>query len=525
MIISLINSFQYFVRPFVIPLSIACLAVIIFCVIYGFKDIKKQFKDIDKKTWVILTLIVLFGFVIRMFFIPHAHVINDEFYYMQDATKLLQLDFAESRLSNPIISTIYATSFLLFGINNYVAINTATLFGVASIFLIFLFAYILFKNKTIALFAALILCLQPTHLIQSGNAYDKVMILFFVLLALLAFFMYFKTTKFGMHLLALSSLVAAISVRREYMLLLVLVPFMYALFKGGLKLQFKNYKFWAALAIFVLFFSSSLYMVFWETAVMFPAEFGGGPSYKIQLQNFNQNFQRLGAYLPIHNFGPLQAISCFFFIFILITLINFKKETKKFLFLISLFLLFFVFYLFYNFIAPMESYMLVPSACLIILVSYGICASLKITNLLKNNGIKVAIRAVMILVIISVISCYSFYAASNYRYQKDDLLETKIPELAKKQIPKNCYVLAVNPERLTTTGLEVMGIRDLNRDDINNLINEKGCVLFFEGIYCFEMDGSLTAECKSIHEDYNLASYVEYGDEKKFTFYNLSMRT
>lgn len=125
-------------------------------------------------------------------------ITNDEAGYIYNAysisrtlrdvnAKLLPLSF---NLDNPFSPVpIYLNAFFLRVFNLTVGNGRFlyALLGTASVFLLYLIADLLFKNKKIALASAFVLAISPWHLHLSRSAYETVVALFFYFLAFLVF--------------------------------------------------------------------------------------------------------------------------------------------------------------------------------------------------------------------------------------------------------------------------------------------------------------------------------------------------
>jgi len=205
--------------------------------------LKKEFKKVNKKTWLILGLIFLIGLSLRIFIIPHMHnLYYDEDGYLDIAKHIssegnncLCLDningacrFCGYSLKSIGFSLLVAIFFKIFGISHDVAFNLVAVIGSLTIFTMFFFLYALFKEEKLALFGALILALYPLHLRWSGSASAEIVSLFFILITFTFLITYFRTNNPTVLLTSILFLCFTITVKEENILLLLffLAPFL-----------------------------------------------------------------------------------------------------------------------------------------------------------------------------------------------------------------------------------------------------------------------------------------------------------
>lgn len=88
----------------------------------------------------------------------------------------------------PLPTYFMVPTIAVFGLNEYGIRISSALFGIGSILLTYLLTKLLFKDSTMALAAAAILTISPWHMLQSRSAMLVSCELFFLLLAIYAFF-------------------------------------------------------------------------------------------------------------------------------------------------------------------------------------------------------------------------------------------------------------------------------------------------------------------------------------------------
>ncbi len=122
---------------------------------------------------VLLSLIVLFAFIVRLFFVSGL-VFSDDAYYNFLSQTLLDGKFAYNYIGYPIFLTrilqtlLTAASFAVFGVNEFSAIFFPFLFSIVNVPLVYLIALELTESKKIALTAALLTAFFPTDVIFAG---------------------------------------------------------------------------------------------------------------------------------------------------------------------------------------------------------------------------------------------------------------------------------------------------------------------------------------------------------------------
>ena len=166
-----------------------------------------------------------------------------------------------------------------------------------------------------------------------------------------------------------------------------------------------------------------------------------------------------------------------------------------------------------------------------ILAGYGILLIRDLvssgTNILRINTpliTKSVIPFAVILLAIMLIP-YSLNAVSWYN-NPSHKLETRIPELAEKDIPSDCLIIANQPTILkSTTDLNVVDIDKFLADSEyqKEIFNKSRCILFFEDYCCLEWNTYGSREkCNKIKDTFLLKPYISYKEEdKKYSFYRI----
>ncbi|MCM8796849.1 MAG: glycosyltransferase family 39 protein [Candidatus Omnitrophica bacterium] len=243
----LINNYYFIMKA----LSLLCLISLII----NLREIVGLLKKIERKSAILLLLIVVLGLVLRMWVIPHtAHDYFDEFEHMNIAQNmafsgkffltLMGTDrFCQAHAFPhriPGYHSILARAFSVFGDSETVAYNLTALIGSFSVPLVFLLTYLLFNQQGIALYAAFLFNLIPVHLKYSGASGLEVPSLFFILLSYIAALIYLRQTTLKTLFLLISFTGFALYLRPENGILLFFIPFFIFLFSD--KAEFNRSK-------------------------------------------------------------------------------------------------------------------------------------------------------------------------------------------------------------------------------------------------------------------------------------------
>ena len=164
---------------------------------------------------------------------------------------------------------------------------------------------------------------------------------------------------------------------------------------------------------------------------------------------------------------------------------------------------------------------------IIIFAGYSL---LPLLNLFSKTRLKAQRRNLFVFTLVSVfiLSFFPYVLKAKDMYAAPCVkLETKIPELAEKDIPSNAIIVANWPTILrSTTDLNVIDANDflLDYNCQNAAFRSTDLLLFFEDYCCFDFIGCgrCKENCEAIRKKFKLDPYKEYreGDEK-YTFYKI----
>jgi hypothetical protein len=460
------------------------------------KIFQKSFKDVGKKYFFILLVILLMALYIRSFATPHHHIfLIDESFYIEAAKNIstyfksfLSTDYYPKQVGWPVLLSI---PFFFFGANNYIAIYTSTIFSSLSIVLMFLLVYLLSKNKKLAVYSAFILSIFPLSIFYSGTAETISASVFFILATLVSFSMFVKNQK--THLLILATLTFLFSIQIRLENIFLLAPISAFIYLQNIRVPKK--KILLAVLISLPFLISSYFQYsnlikYYDNIYYQDREFFG-------IEGIIGKFADWDISLLIISFILLLLIGSVY------TLLSNKK---LFIFSFSWFFVYFLFYMIYLF---SDDFHLLPGlVALIPITAYGIMYISKFVS--KNKVLMLDIGIPVILILIF----FQSYDVGNPEY----VLETKIINDL-KNIPENCTIITEIPNIITsTTELRAIDtIYFLNYADENILGLKNQCVLYFEDIYCYK-DNPLKnskSRCNAMHNRFNLTSFKSYREGKQ----------
>lgn len=480
--------------------------------------IKKEFKKISKKTWLIIIFIFLIGLFIRVFIIPHMHnLYYDEDGYLDIAKHIsaegnncLCLDnlngvckFCGYSLKSIGFSFLLAIFFKIFGTSHDVAFNTVAVFGSLTIILMFFFLYALFKEEKLALLGALILALYLLHLRWSGSASAEIVSLFFILLTFTFLIIYFRTDKLTILLTSILLLCFTITIKEENILLALffLIPF--------LTKKVYRKKFLIITLFFILIFipylvgnilfhsareqeNYAMRYTFWKQGKMLSYDFFKGTFFHNLSFFLNQDYT-----FPIILF--FNALGVIFM---------FKKEKRlSLMFLAWLILLPALFSAYIG--TPLElsevRHYIPVILSIVVFSSYGIFQ-------LCNNHFLKSIKLFYIIIGIILISVifYIPYLTSDkspITTAQDDH-DFIIQSLDK--IPESCLVITQESYLFDFFDKSATSIY------LKDLELKNGCLLYYKGELCYRVE--LADTCKEFEEKLSLESYLTNG---RHTFYRI----
>lgn len=213
-----------------VVLSISSLFIIF--LFLNHKVIKKHFKNINKKIWVLLFVIIIFGGTLRVIFNHEPHWSNEPEWGHKINGKSFILYGKAHYIDQPHgHAFLLALTYSLLGANDLATLALNIFMSCLTILLVFLLTYILFKDTSTALFSSFILSIMPKHIYFSGTGENEITSIFFVLIFLLISIIAFKEDKLKIYILSAIAFSFACQIRIENIVFFFTFPLLYFLEK------------------------------------------------------------------------------------------------------------------------------------------------------------------------------------------------------------------------------------------------------------------------------------------------------
>ncbi|MCH7850992.1 MAG: glycosyltransferase family 39 protein [Nanoarchaeota archaeon] len=277
-----------------------------------------------------LILIIVWGFVLRIWNIGNIYYNVDESIsglavegFLGNLVPVMPSGFIYFR---EILSTIFLSVLpYLFGLNELSMRLTTILFGIGTIYLVYLFSKTIF-NKDIAIISSLILSISSIEIAFSRWFRMYALLQFFSILCIYFIFKYYGDRKKSSIVFAFISLIVAFLVHRSGIILLLLfLPFLIEQFKK-LKPLWKFLS-WVLLLIITIALKSFLFEIYDK----YIFGFGGYAVSELFAGVFNSYS------LLIQHMGPI------FLIILMVTgltmILFYKGRARKYLFFVALFII------------------------------------------------------------------------------------------------------------------------------------------------------------------------------------------
>jgi len=517
-------------------------SLIIILFLANFKEIKKQFKNVKKYSWIFLIAVFFLGFILRMYIAPHTHkVFFDEDIYLDTSKEILargkgslcnygdangcyEYDLMKWPNGYPFVLTI---PFLIFGISETVAFNFTALLGSLSVVIIFFIGYLFSKNEKIALFSALLFALIPVHIMWSGTTASEPILVFFTLLSIFFFMLSFKIQKMRMNALALMVLSYAMQIKIEGGMLLPLIAFIILLFDMNWVKKLRNYRF---LLLWILFFILiTPYLI--HSYYFSKYDPWGAEGKKFGLEYLQKNMSdNVGFWIAGY---PSIEHPFLFTIFALVGLIySFKKYRKTCLFLLIWFGSFFLLYAFFYAGSVRYGvdvrYALSEYPPLILFAGYGIFAITRVIS--QKSKMRFNENSVAILLAIFILFSFYFYLPSistpadkiqesyGARHYHDFVVNNA------EKLDDSCCILSHVPSIfLTINKCSLQTWNGQNEVRMKELFSKTDCVVFDDGYWC-TLPPYKESVCKSMFDKFKLEVINRFNDtveQREYTLYKV----
>ena len=464
--------------------------------------LKKLFRRIKRKSWLILLAIVLMGLIVRVAFGPWAHIVYfDEYDYMQSAKWLV----AEGRFGLCITGSLEAcqkfilfpqqigVSFLFSAVFFMAEASSSSLMflnlliNLASIALVFCMGYLMLKRENSALFAAFVFSLVPIYVSYSTSAAPDIISVFLTFSALTMLFAYLESRSFRSLLLFSLVLAYALQTRTENQMLILLAILLFLMY-GCVRVLWRK----RSLMILLVLLAAEFFAMMYVGNVLVNKEWiHRGP---LSLSYIPKN--------SYYIYSWLSNVPFIFAIFTIIGIIMMIRSRKRFgrqgVFLGAWLLLYaLVFMVYPYFKAERFTISVFPPLVILSGAGFGIMSFFRQDRLRK--------AAVFLLISISLLCFLSFIPKITL---PDPVLGDfwQETEFMRSLSLENGLIVAAHPGFVNfETGMSVIYIKDI--EYIADKVNGGERVYFYHDLWC--NDPIVGAYCKGIDKNFEMGLVEE----------------
>lgn len=446
---------------------------------------------------------LILGIILNIFITPHFYRwYIDEPNTLEKARTIITGDeFTKPAFEHPIGWLLFLTTpFLMFGVDVGVALYASSILGILTAINIFLIGCILSK-KRIGFIAGALYLLIPTVLIYAGSAINNTPSNFFLTLAFIFILLSLKkTNKQDIKLTIIFAIITigiASLFRTENHYLFVMYFVLLLVYKKPLRTAII-----ATIIVLIIILpnitnSLDLYL--------------GNKLAQSNISADTQTWSATNVFSNVETFKGLvngKLHPMIFTALLLIGIISRFKTKQNIIMLLWSIPILLSFTLYFD-VPPRFMIGLYPLFC--IMAAEGLNYLLEMKNL--NRAIKVALPFLVLL------SFVTPTIAIHNNISKQLVLETRIPDMIKKDAP-NCSIITIKPTIIrSTSNLEAIRIQDF----LKGVKPRNSCILFYEDIYC---NGALhrEEECQTIKKEFKVKEYKTYSiKEAKQTFYKIDL--
>lgn len=443
---------------------------------YSYRDVRKLFSRINKRTWTLLLIVFVAGLSLRIIapwgmktFIGGSLPLEaGKNLILRGAPELcyyVDISVQECYPYNEmyVLPVLYATLYFLGADGVLPATYLNILISSFTIIIFFFVAYLYSKNEKRALLAASFCSLFPAFIYWASDIKAYTIHLFLMMLTVFFFFCFFRTRKENIFWLATFTLLLAMQTRMESTILPFLVISMFILLKEKPPKLKKKFM----ILLSAIFFISFAFQLWGHLNLAYR-----------QVNLTSESMTSVAAYY----FGGIatgQFYSPILNILAVLGVFALRKQ-RGIYFLVSWFLLCTVPFIFFG--TMREGRLLSGFASIIFLSAFGINVVLETV---KSNTLKILITFLVFL---------SFAPHVYTSMQIDDaaFLETHFPEMLEADIIDNCYIIFASSEKLIQTSV-LTGPTDLkviptflvtgkNPELVKKLAFQTDCILYVDDL-------------------------------------------
>ncbi len=515
---------------YLIPLVIIVnLIVILFSFAFSAAYFKENLKKIKKRTWIILILIFIGGFSLRAFVVPSTHrLLFDEDIYLNIAQNIA--NEGKSILCNygtphkcfqgilnkqpNGLSVIISPVFFVFGAGEQIASFFMILLSSFSIVLIFISVYLWFRNEKGALFAALIMSLNPISLLFAPTISAESAFVFFSLVTLMSLRVFLDKRDIPSIVFFVSSLAFPMQMRPEAPLLAA--PFVLFFIKEKIDRK--------------IILGSLLFLVFISPYVFHSKHFlneswGNPEGYKFSSKYINNNLKVNGSFFFDNQRFPIAYT---FLAFLGIVYLYRSRKIMELSSMLIWFLLFFIIYLLfyagsfnYGIDVRFSQMLFVPVFILGGMGAYFI-PSLMVRFVRKKYISGAIVGTIITLSFIPYIGFVSAIGEEAWDARTDHDFSIN----ATKELGANCVIFTHVPSMFLVNGNNALQTSYYSNPEIvNNIFINYDCVLFHEGYWCVNYKPFRDTVCKSLKQNFSLKVYKSMSvRDKTYILYNMTKK-
>ncbi|MFH1537607.1 MAG: glycosyltransferase family 39 protein [bacterium] len=504
------------------------LILLVILLAWNGKAISGLLGRIDRKTLLLAVAVTLFAFALRMLVPHHQHItFADEHDYMLAAKTLLE-EHSQGWYTRCIgWPLLLAVSFGIFGVSPQAAINTSAALGAATVFAFFLLAYSVTKKERLSLAGALIFSVLPVHIRWSACAETNVASLFAIIAVMFFCFLYFESGKASLLWLCAAGLAFVCQFRPENNFYPLLFLAGCAIFKGGKRGRIAPAAIIPAALILALALPNlaqiSAHQLFTDWIASDTGGLMTGDNWS--LYNLLHNSYRYGWEIFSGKLLPipvtiLAAAGAW-------RMCALVEKRKEFLFLAVWFCMLWLAY-FSSWMQTLQGRDRFHMSFYPIIIIFACYGFEYVAGFARRQaaGIRFpARRSPAVIMAVLVLSFIPWIVISRFMYaDEQSRLETRLPDLAKRDIPADYIIIANWPQILkATTDLRVIRTSDLLENPGNRkLLLNCDCALFLEDKSCGP-DELGKANCERVLKEFTAVPYKSYREGRvKYTFYKLS---
>ena len=546
------SSLGYFYLTHSFEITTIVLFLFLILLVINFKLIVREFKKIQKKTWIILFLIFILGFWLRNAEYRYGQVFDGYLYI--DTAKVLyhnnllmegcgigNLDSCilyHQPLMTPGHPYLITLLFKLFGEHDLLAMYLSAFLSSLTIFLIFFIGYTLFSSERKGLYAALIFALISLDILIAPTGSARSTSAFFLALTLLFYLIALKKDSIKFWSLVAITFSLSIYMRQDNSILILPLILGLFIFDYLKKENFKNFtsikktiiytskKFFIPVVIFIVTQIPVQHWIWFSHTNMSLISF---EYLKIKL-----SLMWCTVFFPwiIKSYMFLQSASILFLSSFLFLPHLFKSDRKSFNKVIFILIIFFIFFFLVAFyFLPPNGFDYIRQMHPIV-IPYAIITGFVISELERISKInqKIFLSLILIIMVIPLVLIFSF-KFSYVNIFRDGRLTTDIPfefmtapliKLINSAPPNSLIFISQSAvpsfDLVENNERRWVDIEMIPADNYNivkhEIMKSKSSPMYF--IEDYRCKNSMDDSCKFIYENFNFINYTAIGDFKLY---------